>query len=144
MWPARRGLRVVISIKHVRELLFLVRTCCRSISPGYESKVLDVNLCIEEEEHNLAKRKQGMKNRGNEVKKFVLALRIVDFSNSNDFQALFDHHREAKYGNDRCKYSTSKFSVLSIMIYQEFAKRTLSVREVWSLIPGPVKSAQCR
>ena len=25
-----------------------------------------------------------------------------------------------------------------------FAKRTLSVREVWGSIPGPVKSAQCR
>ena len=24
------------------------------------------------------------------------------------------------------------------------AKRTLSVREVWGSIPGPVKSAQCR
>ena len=30
------------------------------------------------------------------------------------------------------------------MAVSSVAKRTLSVREVWGLIPEPVKSAQCR
>ena len=33
---------------------------------------------------------------------------------------------------------------MSTPAFSSVAKRTLSVREVWGSIPGPVKSAQCR
>ena len=33
---------------------------------------------------------------------------------------------------------------ITLYIKNSVAKRTLSVREVWGSIPGPVKSTQCR
>ena len=41
------------------------------------------------------------------------------------------------------------YALVPVFTYSEpavssVAKRTLSVREVWGSIPGPVKSAQCR
>ena len=39
---------------------------------------------------------------------------------------------------------SQKNSIMPRPAVSSVAKRTLSVREVWGSIPGPVKSAQCR
>ena len=40
--------------------------------------------------------------------------------------------------------STVFYIIFCLIAVSSAAKRTLSVREVWGSIPGPVKSAQCR
>ena len=45
-----------------------------------------------------------------------------------------------------CRKDVNSFSIkaTSSPAVSSVAKRTLSVREVWGSIPGPVKSSQCR